>query len=164
MAVVFFILLLKSFMIPLSVRFSSALSLTIFSGGEYFLTLLALVYFSFCDALRNGQSLGKCLFKISVVGFPYAPPCTVLQSALRKLPKALSSMLDGVFVFLVCIGDLVICWTEPFLSIQRKKTLSHLNNLRKEPGSDHAFRYLRDWYFYRGVFLLFARVRVFAEK
>ncbi|QLG90575.1 RDD family protein [Pseudomonas yamanorum] len=110
MAVVFFILLLKIFMISLSVRFSSALNLTIFQGGEYFLTLLALVYFLFCDALRNGQRLGKRLFKISVVGFPYGPSCTALQSALRKLPKTLSSILDGVFVFFgLCrrLGDIL---------------------------------------------------------
>ncbi|MEB0043641.1 MULTISPECIES: hypothetical protein [unclassified Pseudomonas] len=39
-----------------------------FSGVEYFLTLLALTYFLFCDALPNGQSLGKCQLKMSVVG------------------------------------------------------------------------------------------------
>ncbi|WOE81149.1 RDD family protein [Pseudomonas protegens] len=98
MAVVFFILFLKSFMLHLSVRFSSELGLTVFQGVDYFLTLLALAYFLFCDALPNGQSLGKRLFKMTVVGFPYGPSCTPLQSALRNLPKALFSILDGVFV------------------------------------------------------------------
>ncbi|WP_372242089.1 RDD family protein [Pseudomonas sp. Fl4BN1] len=99
MAVVFFVLFLKSVMLHFSFRFSSELGLTVFQGVDYFLTLLAFAYFLFCDALPNGQSLGKRLFKMSVVGFPYGPPCTVLQSALRNVPKALFSILDGVFVF-----------------------------------------------------------------
>lgn len=98
LAVVFFILFLKGFLMHLPMRFGSALSLNIFQGVEYFLALLALGYFLFCDALPNGQSLGKRLFKMSVVGFPYGPSCTVLQSALRNAPKGLFSILDGVFV------------------------------------------------------------------
>ncbi|WP_294736952.1 RDD family protein [uncultured Pseudomonas sp.] len=99
MAVVFFLLFLKSFLMRLSMWFGSGFSLSLFQGIEYFLTLLALAYFLFCDALPNGQSLGKRLFKMSVVGFPYGPPCGLFQSILRNVPKALFSMLDGVFVF-----------------------------------------------------------------
>ncbi|NVZ81304.1 RDD family protein [Pseudomonas yamanorum] len=99
MAVVFFLLFLKSFLMRLSMWFGSGFSLSLFQGIEYFLTLLALAYFLFCDALPNGQSLGKRLFKMSVVGFPYGPPCSLFQSVLRNVPKALFSMLDGVFVF-----------------------------------------------------------------
>lgn len=85
-------------MLHLSVSFSSELGLTVFQGIDYLLTLLAFAYFLFCDALPNGQSLGKRLFNMTVVGFPYGPFCTPLQSALRNFPKALFSILDGVFI------------------------------------------------------------------
>ncbi|MGC6371149.1 RDD family protein [Pseudomonas sp. K2I15] len=110
MVFVFFLLFLKSVLMHLSVRYSSAFSLSLFQGVEYFLTLLALAYFLFCDALPNGQSLGKRLLKMSVVGFPYGPSCTVLQSALRNVPKGLFSILDGVFVlfgFRRRLGDML---------------------------------------------------------
>ncbi|MBV6748674.1 RDD family protein [Pseudomonas chlororaphis] len=63
------------------------------------LQIAAFVYFLFGDALPNGQTVGKRLMNISVVGFPFNTPCSVFQSFLRNVPKALFSMLDAVFVF-----------------------------------------------------------------
>ena len=65
------------------------------------LTLLAFGYFLFCDALPKGQSLGKRLCRITVVGFPYPTICTISQSFLRTACKLLFSPLDG---FLVLFG------------------------------------------------------------
>lgn len=49
------------------------------------------------DALPSGQTLGKWLMGISVVGFPVNTRCTVFQSFLRNVPKVLFSVLDALF-------------------------------------------------------------------
>ncbi|MCU1737112.1 MULTISPECIES: RDD family protein [unclassified Pseudomonas] len=62
------------------------------------------------DALPNGQTVGKRLMNISVVGFPVNTRCTVLQSFLRNVPKALFSVLDAFFVlfgFRRRLGDML---------------------------------------------------------
>ncbi|MFL1542233.1 RDD family protein [Pseudomonas sp. O39] len=101
MAVVFFILLLKYLMASLAMRFYSTFGQMFFQVIDAVLTLLAFGYFLFCDALPKGQSLGKRLFSMSVVGYPYATNCTPFQSFLRNACKMLFSPLDG---FLVLFG------------------------------------------------------------
>ncbi|WP_397458915.1 RDD family protein [Pseudomonas asplenii] len=66
---------------------------------ENVLLVLAFGYFLLGDALPGGQTLGKRLMSISVVGFPVNTRCTLLQSFLRNVPKALFSVLDAFFVF-----------------------------------------------------------------
>ncbi|WP_248797840.1 RDD family protein [Pseudomonas sp. MWU13-2105] len=63
------------------------------------LQIAAFAYFLFGDALPNGQTVGKRLMGISAVGFPVNTPCSLFQSFLRNVPKALFSVLDAVFVF-----------------------------------------------------------------
>lgn len=98
MAVVFFLLFLKGFLDHVAVYFSSAGSFVVFQYLHFLLFLLAVGYMLFCDALPNGQSLGKRLCRTSVVGYPYPTNCTVFQSFLRNVPKLLFSLLDGLFV------------------------------------------------------------------
>lgn len=95
MAVVVFILLLKHVLAVLGLRFYAVLGPTFLPAVDSLLTLLALGYFLFCDALPNGQSLGKRLCRITVVGFPYPTRCTIFQSLLRNACKLLISPLDG---------------------------------------------------------------------
>ncbi|WP_459745976.1 RDD family protein [Pseudomonas sp. 3A(2025)] len=61
--------------------------------------LFSYLYLVFGDALPGGQSVGKRVMKIAVVGFPFEMNCTVFQSVLRNLPKVLFSLLDAIFLF-----------------------------------------------------------------
>lgn len=97
-AVVFLLLLFKGLLGYVSVYFSSAGSYVVFQYLNFLLFLLALGYLLFCDALPNGQSLGKRLCRTSVVGYPYPTNCTVFQSFLRNASKLLIGPLDGFFV------------------------------------------------------------------
>lgn len=101
MAVVVAILLLKHVLALLGLRFYDVLGPMFLQVIDSALTLLAFGYFLFCDALPKGQSLGKRLCRITVVGFPYPTTCTIPQSFLRNACKLLFSPLDG---FLVLFG------------------------------------------------------------
>ncbi|OPA99148.1 RDD family protein [Pseudomonas fluorescens] len=101
MAVVVFILLLKYVLVWVGMRFYDVLGPMLLQVVHSGLTLLAFGYFLFCDALPKGQSLGKRLCRIAVVGFPYPTICTIPQSFLRNACKLLFSPLDG---FLVLFG------------------------------------------------------------
>lgn len=69
-----------------------------FDGLHYVLWFSAFGYYLFCDALPNGQSLGKRVCRTAVVGYPYPTNCTLFQSFLRNVPKMVFSVLDGLFV------------------------------------------------------------------
>ena len=97
MGVVFCLLYLKSVLGYVSLYFYSAAGMMFLQGVGYVLTLLAFGYLLFCDALPNGQSLGKRVCRMAVVGYPYPTNCTLFQSFLRNLPKPLFSVLDGLF-------------------------------------------------------------------
>jgi len=82
----------------------------IFSVVDSILMIYALGYFLLGDALPNGQTVGKRLMKISVVGFPVNTRCSVLQAFLRNIPKAMFSVLDAIFVlfgFRRRLGDML---------------------------------------------------------
>lgn len=98
MAVVFVLLYLKGLLDYVAVYFSSAGSAVVFHYLHFLLFWLVVGYMLFCDALPNGQSLGKRLCRTSVVGYPYPTNCSVFQSFLRNVPKLLFSLLDGLFV------------------------------------------------------------------
>jgi uncharacterized RDD family membrane protein YckC len=55
-------------------------------------------YFLFSDALPNGQSIGKKLLGIQVVGRGSMQPCSILQSLLRNVTFPLGA-IDWVFIF-----------------------------------------------------------------
>lgn len=74
---------------------SPSLGLTIMMSPWF----IAYLYLVFGDALPGGQTLGKRVMKIAVVGFPFETQCTVFQSVLRNVPKVLLSLLDSIFVF-----------------------------------------------------------------
>ncbi|NWD72282.1 RDD family protein [Pseudomonas gingeri] len=81
-----------------------------FAVVDNILLITALGYFLLGDALPNGQTVGKRLMNISVVGFPVNTRCTLLQSFLRNVPKALFSVLDAFFVlfgFRRRLGDML---------------------------------------------------------
>lgn len=101
MAVVFSLLFLKTFLGYIGMYFYSAGSYVVLQYFNFLLFLLAVGYLLFCDALPNGQSLGKRLCRMSVVGYPYPTNCTVFQSLLRNASKLLIGPLDG---FLVLVG------------------------------------------------------------
>ena len=48
--------------------------------------ILAVIYMSICDALLDGQSLGKKMIGFAVISLEDGKPCTVKQSAIRNLP------------------------------------------------------------------------------
>lgn len=97
LAVAFSLLFLNGLLSYVAVYFHAVESLVFFKYVSYMLTLLAFGYILFCDALPNGQSLGKRVCRTAVVGFPYPTHCTLFQSLLRNLPKVLFCVLDGLF-------------------------------------------------------------------
>lgn len=74
-------------------------SSSLYSYVDITIVSLAVLYYLFCDALPNGQSLGKRIMKIAVVGYIYRTRCTLFQSFLRNAPKYLLSLLDVIFIF-----------------------------------------------------------------
>ncbi|WP_347927168.1 RDD family protein [Pseudomonas helvetica] len=99
LSIVFVLMFLKG-LIGYKLMASSSYSVALFySVINNILLVLAISYFLFCDALPNGQSVGKRLLKMSVVGFPVNTKCTIFQSLLRNVPKVMFSILDAVFVF-----------------------------------------------------------------
>lgn len=54
--------------------------------GHPLATLFAICYLAFCDALFQGQSLGKRLMGFKVVDIETGFPCGLRQSLLRNLP------------------------------------------------------------------------------
>lgn len=96
MAVVLFLLFLNRSLG--SVYLDAAAGSALLNGLHYALLFLAFGYCLFCDALPNGQSLGKRVCRTAVVGYPYPMNCTLFQSFLRNAPKLLFSVLDGLFV------------------------------------------------------------------
>ncbi|WP_017906811.1 RDD family protein [Pseudomonas asplenii] len=95
--VIFLLVVLEHFLdfLPFPGRSGIGIALNLL---ENTLLFLALGYFLLGDALPNGQTLGKRLMGISVVGFPVNTRCTVFQSFLRNVPKVLFSVLDALFV------------------------------------------------------------------
>jgi len=82
----------------------------VFAAVDSILLIAAIGYFLLGDTLPNGQTVGKRLMKISVVGFPVNTRCSVLQSFLRNVPKALFSLPDAIFVlfgFRRRLGDML---------------------------------------------------------
>lgn len=59
---------------------------------------LGIIYFLLCDALPNGQSVGKILLNIQVVGKKTLTPCSVTQSFFRNITFPLG-ILDWIFIF-----------------------------------------------------------------
>ena len=100
MGVAFGLLLLKKPLGYAALYAHTATSLMLFQYASSALTLFAIGYLLFCDALPQGQSLGKRVCRTAVVGYPYPTNCTVVQSFLRNLPKLLLSVLDGMFVLM----------------------------------------------------------------
>lgn len=98
MVVVFFLLFLSYMPGYAYVYLHSVAGRGVFYGLHYVLLFLAFGYYLFCDALPNGQSLGKRVCRTAVVGYPYPTNCTLFQSFLRNFPKMLFSVLDGFFV------------------------------------------------------------------
>ncbi|ALI02937.1 RDD family protein [Pseudomonas sp. FW306-02-F02-AA] len=99
LSIVFVLIFLKGligYMLMASSSYGVALFYSVISN---ILLVFAISYFLFCDALPNGQSVGKRLLKMSVVGFPVNKKCTIFQSLLRNVPKVMFSILDAVFVF-----------------------------------------------------------------
>lgn len=77
------------------VSISHSLEVTLFT----ITFLVPYLYLLFADALPRGQSPGKRVMRISVVGFPFETYCTPFRSLLRNFPKILFSVLDAIFVF-----------------------------------------------------------------
>ncbi|WP_256575666.1 MULTISPECIES: RDD family protein [unclassified Pseudomonas] len=97
MAVVFFLLFLLRNLDYAYLYLHLVAGPKLFEGLRYVLLFSAFGYFLFCDALPNGQSLGKRVCRTAVVGYPYPTNCTLFQSFLRNVPKLLFSVLDGLF-------------------------------------------------------------------
>lgn len=98
MAVVLFLLFLNRNLDYAYFYLGSAGGPALFDGLHYVLLFSAFGYYLFCDALSNGQSLGKRVCRTAVVGYPYPTNCTLFQSFLRNFPKMLFIVLDGLFV------------------------------------------------------------------
>ena len=98
MAVVLFLLFLNRNLDYAYFYLGSAGGPALFDGLHYVLWFSAFGYYLFCDALPNGQSLGKRVCRTAVVGYPYPTNCTLFQSFLRNVPKMVFSVLDGLFV------------------------------------------------------------------
>jgi uncharacterized RDD family membrane protein YckC len=98
MAVVLFLLFLNRNLEYAYFYLGSAGGPALFDGLHYVLLFSAFGYYLFCDALPNGQSLGKRVCRTAVVGYPYPTNCTLFQSFLRNVPKMVFSVLDGLFV------------------------------------------------------------------
>lgn len=98
MAVVLFLLFLNRNLDYAYFYLGSAGGPALFDGLHYVLLFSAFGYYLFCDALPNGQSLGKRVCRTAVVGYPYPTNCTLFQSFLRNFPKMLFIVLDGLFV------------------------------------------------------------------
>ncbi|AHC32782.1 MULTISPECIES: RDD family protein [Pseudomonas] len=97
-AVVLFLLFLNRNLDYAYFYLGSAGGPALFDGLHYVLLFSAFGYYLFCDALPNGQSLGKRVCRTAVVGYPYPTNCTLFQSFLRNFPKMLFIVLDGLFV------------------------------------------------------------------
>lgn len=97
-SVVFFLLFLSRNLNYAYVYLHSVTGPMFLNGLHYVLLFLAFGYYLFCDALPNGQSLGKRVCRTAVVGYPYPTNCTLFQSFLRNVPKMVFSVLDGLFV------------------------------------------------------------------
>ncbi len=83
------------------------LGYSLFYGVDFFVTrdfavyiglALGIIYFLLCDALPNGQSVGKILLNIQVVGKKTLTPCSVTQSFFRNITFPLG-ILDWIFIF-----------------------------------------------------------------
>lgn len=98
LAVVFFLLFVSRSLGATSEYLNSVGGPMVLNGIHYALLFLAFGYYLLCDALPNGQSLGKRVCRTAVVGYPYPMNCTPFQSVLRNVPKLLFSVLDGMFV------------------------------------------------------------------
>ncbi|WP_342308700.1 RDD family protein [Pseudomonas fluorescens] len=98
MAVVLFLLFLNRNLDYAYFYLGSAGGPALFDGLHYVLLFSAFGYYLFCDALPNGQSLGKRVCRTAVVGYPCPTNCTLFQSFLRNFPKMLFIVLDGLFV------------------------------------------------------------------
>jgi uncharacterized RDD family membrane protein YckC len=64
----------------------------------YFGVSTGIAYFLFSDALPSGQSIGKKLLGLQVVGSGSMKPCSILQSLLRNVTFPLGA-IDWVFIF-----------------------------------------------------------------
>ena len=60
--------------------------------------MIFLGYYFLSDGLLKGQSLGKRLLKIKVVGLNPSRPCSLIQSVLRNVTHLLG-MLDWIWIF-----------------------------------------------------------------
>jgi uncharacterized RDD family membrane protein YckC len=56
-------------------------------------------YLLLSDALPNGQSIGKRIFKMSVVSELGYINCNIFQSFLRNIPIPFISVFDSIFIF-----------------------------------------------------------------
>ncbi|GAA5214070.1 RDD family protein [Corallincola platygyrae] len=59
---------------------------------------IPMAYYLFCDALPQGQSLGKKVFNISVVSENGGHYCSLTQSFLRNLIVPFLGVFDAVFI------------------------------------------------------------------
>ena len=58
----------------------------VFSGDLVWLGVLSyIIYFLLKDALPNGKSLGKYIFRIQTIGFKNKTPCTLMQALYRNI-------------------------------------------------------------------------------
>ena len=59
---------------------------------------VAVLYFLFSDGLPNGQSLGKKLLGISVIGTNSGKYCSFSQSFFRNLLTPIIGTIDAIFI------------------------------------------------------------------
>ena len=67
--------------------------------GQASQVLPACIYFLFCDALPNGQSIGKRLFDIAVISESSGLNCNILESFARNITIPLITIIDLIFMF-----------------------------------------------------------------
>jgi uncharacterized RDD family membrane protein YckC len=63
--------------------------------------LLYLIYFLLKDALPNGKSLGKYIFRIQTIGLKTKTPCTVMQALYRNIFLIIPfiGFIDALMIF-----------------------------------------------------------------
>lgn len=79
--------------------FSFAFLFWLASPPVAFLTwLLSVAYLLLADGLPGGQSVGKRVLGIAVVGRYTRKPCTYIESIVRNLPLLLLGFFDWIFI------------------------------------------------------------------
>ncbi|UPW20562.1 RDD family protein [Agarivorans sp. TSD2052] len=65
---------------------------------DAFVAAVACGYYLLCDALPKGRSLGKSLYKISVISKKTGAYCTLYQSFLRNITIPFLAMIDMLLI------------------------------------------------------------------